>query len=1184
MGKSTRWNPGLKVKAWAAILIVGLAAISCHRDFESPYLPGSKDYAGDDWTRDSDGNGIADSVELYAPTCVLPPQQCIDRAKIISKLLTGANSLAAMDMILWLGDKASQPRLIWSPLADSIMEYVLVSSDSSKVKPKDGGLVAMAVGSAQITVKVPGNAKVGASFIAKVIANGKKVESVSAKSLSVYVGRDTSPDVAWTPSDAAVREYSLRSDNVDVAKIVGQKIRGVSPGKATITLESLDGGSTATFTVTVTTSPTVVLTDSILVEEMYMVAGDSSEAPIIHWYPDKAGDKRYNLLSLDSSVVTLNDRKDRVVPKATGLAHVIAYALDGSAKTASFIVNVSLEAVPVKGINAENLNLVLGADAQPPRLTWMPAGATNRKYSLSSSQPDVALMQGGLIVPVGMGTAELTATTQDGGYQASFLVTVGRPDTAIHVDSVRVQDLSISIGTDRRPVVAWYPDITGNRGYTLTSGDSSIAVPVGDAVHPIKAGAAEFTLTSQDGNHSSKFMVTVYLPEVPVTFIQADSMYMVLGGKDQSPSLAWSPSNATNLNYTLESKDSSIVTIVGGIKVHAKAVGAARVAVQSADGPTTSFNVVVNAMAVPVISLSLPNFTMVLGDPPMDPPNIAWNPANATNKDYTLKAAVGATVVVTVSNNKIVAANPGKTTVTVTSKDAGSPAAVCTVTVVSLVRSISAKDDTIRLGAADQDPSSLFTWDPPDASNKTYLIKGLDSNIVISPDGLKLRAVAGGKGRVRVKALDGSGKADTFNVLVKVPIRGMTAKDVTLKVSDSLINPWALFTWTPAEATDKNWYLTYPAGTSPTSIVKIVNGWELQAVGPGTANVTVVSLDSQAVRATFTVTVVVPAGGLSAAAMTVKTGEDAAPNLTWTPANTSDKGYTLSSSNSAVATAASGKVHGVGPGVATFTVTSTADPSKSATFQVTVVVPVISVSAADMDMKYGGADALPTLTWNPANATNKGYTLSFSNASVLSFVNDRIHALGPGNSYVYLTTLDGGKLDTFVVTVTMPVASITTADISMKKGDPDRDPVLTWNPSNATNKNYALTTSNASVVSIVGNKLHAAGGGSANITVTTADGGKTATFAVAVTVPVTGINSNDVTMSQNDPDTDPNLIWAPTDATNKGYTLSVVNGGAFPAVSIVGNKIQANYRGSETVQVTTADGGFTDTFKVTVTR
>ncbi|GEM_PF-2049338 len=1103
MGKATLHNSGLT--ALAAALVMGLGAISCHRDFESPYFPGSKDYAGDDWTRDTDGNGISDSVERYAPTCALPPQQCIDRAKAISKLLTGRNSLAAMDMLLWLGEKPSPPRLIWSLPADSILEYVLVSSDSNKVRPKDGGLEAVSAGSAQITVTVPGSAKIGASFIAKVIGSGKKVESVSAKSLSVHVGRDSAPEVAWIPADAAVREYSLLSGNTDVVRIVGQKVHGVSPGKATVSLESVDGGSRTTFSVTVSPSPTVILADSIFAEDMFLVVGDTAEAPVIHWYPDEAGDKRYNLLSPDSSLARLNADKDKVIPLLPGLAHVIAYALDGSARTASFIVNVSLHAVPVKGINAQNLNLVLGTGAQSPKLAWIPSDAINRKYSLSTSQADVASVQGGLINPIGMGTSELTVTTQDGGYQASFLVTVGRPDTAIHVDSVRVQDLSLSTGTDKRPVIAWYPENTGNRGYTLSSSDNTVAAPLGDAVHPFKGGSAEFTLTSLDGGHTTKFMVTVYLPEVPVIFIQADSMSMVLGGKDQSPTLAWSPVNATDLKYTLESMDSSIVTIVGGATVHAKAVGAARVAVQSADGPSSTFNVVVNAVSVPVISLSAQNFSMSVGDLPMDPPNIVWNPSNATNKDYTLKAAVGATVVVTIDNNKVVAANPGKTTLTITSKDAGSPAAVCTVTVVSLLRSLSAKDDTIRLGAAEQDPAPLFTWDPPDASDKSYAVKSLDTAIVRTPNGLKLKAIAGGNARVQVRALDGSGKAYTFNVLVKIPVRGLVVRDVTLKVSDTLVNPWSLFTWTPSDATDKNWYLVFPTSPAPASIVTSPNNWELKAVGPGTAYVTVVSVDSPAVRDTFMVTVVVPVGGLSAAAMNVKAGEDVAPILTWTPANTSDKGYTLSSVNTAIATAVAGKVHGVGPGTISFTVTSTADPSKSATFTVTVTVPVISITAAD---------------------------------------------------------------------------------VPMKKGDPDRDPILTWNPANATNKGYSLSTSNAAVASVVANKVHAAGGGTANFTVTSTDGGKTASFAVTVTVPVTGISATDITMSQFDPDANPNLIWTPLDATNKGYTLTVDSFGGFggfQAVSIVGNKIHPEFRGIATVRVTTADGGFTNTFTVNVT-
>jgi hypothetical protein len=184
-----------------AAMAVAASLVSCQRDFDSPYVPGNSGYAGDDWTRDEDGNGIADSVDKYAPGCTLPPKQCMENAKVIGKLSGGQNALSARDMILWLDDSARTPALVWTPAEGSVRGYVLSSSDSAKVKPMGGKLRPMALGNAQITVTVPGADSLFASFIAKVVTGGKKVESVSAKDIVVQVGHDASPEIAWVPSD-----------------------------------------------------------------------------------------------------------------------------------------------------------------------------------------------------------------------------------------------------------------------------------------------------------------------------------------------------------------------------------------------------------------------------------------------------------------------------------------------------------------------------------------------------------------------------------------------------------------------------------------------------------------------------------------------------------------------------------------------------------------------------------------------------------------------------------------------------------------------------------------------------------------------------------------------------------------------------------------------------------------------
>ena len=144
----------------------------------------------------------------------------------------------------------------------------------------------------------------------------------------------------------------------------------------------------------------------------------------------------------------------------------------------------------------------------------------------------------------------------------------------------------------------------------------------------------------------------------------------------------------------------------------------------------------------------------------------------------------------------------------------------------------------------------------------------------------------------------------------------------------------------------------------------------------------------------------------------------------------------------------------------------------------------------------------------------------------------------------------------------------------------------TVQPGNADNQSVTWSSSDNNVVSVdATGKITANAKGSATITVTTADGGKTATCTVTVTEPaapvaVTGVtlNKNNTTIYTGRTETLTATIQ-PADATNKAVTwtsdnmgVATVNNGVVTGVSV----------GSATITAKTADGGFTATCTVIV--
>jgi len=190
-----------------------------------------------------------------------------------------------------------------------------------------------------------------------------------------------------------------------------------------------------------------------------------------------------------------------------------------------------------------------------------------------------------------------------------------------------------------------------------------------------------------------------------------------------------------------------------------------------------------------------------------------------------------------------------------------------------------------------------------------------------------------------------------------------------------------------------------------------------------------------------------------------------------------------------------------------------------------------------------------TATVSPSNATNKNVSWSTSNSSVATVSNTGlVSGVNPGSATITVTTEDGEFTATCSVTVTavyhVTGISLSPAALSLHPGE-ESSLTATISPSNATNKNVAWSTNNSSVATVSGGTVSAKSAGTATITVTTEDGGKTASCTVTVTnVAVTGVtlNKSSVTITRLGSETLTATV-APSNATNQNIIWSSSNTG-----------------------------------------
>ena len=398
---------------------------------------------------------------------------------------------------------------------------------------------------------------------------------------------------------------------------------------------------------------------------------------------------------------------------------------------------------------------------------------------------------------------------------------------------------------------------------------------------------------------------------------------------------------------------------------------------------------------------------------------------------------------------------------------------------------------------------------------------------------------------------------------------------------------------TPSNATNQavSW-------SSSNTGVATVDGGKVTAVKAGSATITVTTSDGgKTAKCEVTVEAkVIPVSGITVdkETLSIVEGEDATLTATVAPEDASDKTFAWSTSDEKVATVdENGKVTAVAAGTATITATTT-DGGKTAKCEVTVEAKVIPVEGVTVDKEtlemVEGDEATLAATVAPEEATDKSVTWTSSDEAVATVdAEGKVTAVAPGTATITVTTTDGEKTAKCEVTVSakvIPVESVALdkETLEMVEGD-EASIAATVAPEEATDKTVKWTSSDETVATVdAEGKVTAVKAGTATITATTNDGGKTATCAVTVEakfIPVEGVEFAEATISVIEGQAGKvSVTFKPETPTNTNVTFE----SADPAVATVDAEGNVNgvAPGVTTITVTTEDGGITATCDVTV--
>lgn len=423
-----------------------------------------------------------------------------------------------------------------------------------------------------------------------------------------------------------------------------------------------------------------------------------------------------------------------------------------------------------------------------------------------------------------------------------------------------------------------------------------------------------------------------------------------------------------------------------------------------------------------------------------------------------------------------------------------------------------------------------------------------------------------------------------------VPVTGVTLNEteVTLEEGETFTLEETVL---PEDAGNK----TVSWATSDAAVVTVEKG-VVTAVAPGEATITVTTEDggktSDCKIVVKPAVIAVESVSLDKTELTIAEGENATLNATVLPENATNRNVVWTSDNEEVATVSDGKITALKSGAATITVT-TEDGGKTAECKVTVEKSVVHVESVSLDrssleLVAGNSETL-SATVLPENATDKAVVWSSSDESVATVEDGVVTAVGAGEAVITVTTQDGGKTATCQVTVEdayVPVSNVTLDNTSLVLNEGESATLAaTVLPENATDKSLVWSSSDESVATVNDGEVVAVNMGTAVITVTTTDGGKTAECTVTVKDPdfvnveVVSLNYTELDLKIGNTEYLVSYIY-PYNATNQNVSWSSSN----DAIATVdGGLVTAVSEGEAIITVTTEDGGKTAQCVVRVT-
>lgn len=294
------------------------------------------------------------------------------------------------------------------------------SSDPSVVYVYEGDILALSVGSADITVVTDDG---GFKAVCKVTVKKKAIHVtgivVSPKEITLMEGESTTLSASVSPVNADDKSFTWSSSDIHVVTVSNDgKITAVKKGNATITATTVDGGKSASCDVTVD----IIRPVSVTLNESEKTLAKGQEFQLVATVkPAEAVDLGLTWASSDSAIVSVDD-SGKVKALSIGIATITVSTVDsGRTATCKFTVeSVKPESIVLNFSEyplSVNDTLILVA-------TVLPEDAEDKTVIWTSSDESFATVVNGMVTALKEGEVIITAQTVVGALKAECKIII----------------------------------------------------------------------------------------------------------------------------------------------------------------------------------------------------------------------------------------------------------------------------------------------------------------------------------------------------------------------------------------------------------------------------------------------------------------------------------------------------------------------------------------------------------------------------------------------------------------------------------------------------------------------------------------------------------------------------------------------------------------------------------------